>query len=136
DCTETIKPLHAKYLGDNTPKIAPKVVEPLDMTDEEIIDKARNCKTGAAFQFLYSGSWQGIYHSQSEADLALCNQLAFWTQKDQVRMDRIFRTSGLMRQKWDTKRGAYTYGQLTIEKAIAACTDVYEPKTVQDDTSL
>ena len=79
DCTETIKPLHAKYLGDNTPKIAPKVVEPLDMTDEEIVDKARNCKTGAAFQFLYSGSWQGIYHSQSEADLAFCNQLAFWT---------------------------------------------------------
>ena len=136
DCTETIKPLHAKYLGDNTPKIAPKIVEPLDMSDEEIIDKARNCKTGAAFQFLYSGSWQGIYNSQSEADLAFCNQLAFWTQKDPVRMDRIFRTSGLMRQKWDTKRGAYTYGQLTIEKAIAACTDVYEPKIVQDDTSL
>ena len=136
DCTETIKPLHAKYLGDNTPKIAPKVVEPLDMSDEEIIDKARNCKTGAAFQFLYSGSWQGIYHSQSEADLAFCNQLAFWTQRDPVRMDRIFRTSGLMRPKWDIRRGAYTYGQLTIEKAIAACTDVYEPKTVQDDTSL
>ena len=136
DCTETIKPLHAKYLGDTTPKIAPKVVEPLDMSDEEIVDKARNCKTGAAFQFLYSGSWQGIYHSQSEADLAFCNQLAFWTQKDPVRMDRIFRTSGLMRPKWDTKRGTYTYGEMTIEKAIAACTDVYEPKTVQDDTSL
>ena len=51
-------------------------------------------------------------------------------------MDRIFRSSGLMRPKWDTKRGAYTYGQITIEKAIAACTDVYEPKIVQDDTSL
>ena len=136
DCTETIKPLHAKYLGDNTPKIAPKIVEPLDLSDEEIIDKARNCKTGAAFQFLYSGSWQGIYHSQSEADLALCNQLAFWTQRDPARMDRIFRRSGLMRPKWDSKRGAYTYGEMTIEKAIAQCSDVYEPKIVQDDTSL
>ena len=136
DCTETIKPLHAKYLGDTTPKIAPRVVEPLDMSDEELIDRARNCKTGAAFQFLYSGAWQGIYHSQSEADLAFCNQLAFWTQRDAARMDRIFRTSGLMRPKWDTRRGEYTYGQLTIEKAIAACTSVYEPKIVQDDTTL
>ena len=136
DCTETIKPLHAKYLGDTTPKIAPRIVEPLDMSDEELIDRARNCKTGAAFQFLYGGAWQGIYHSQSEADLAFCNQLAFWTQRDAARMDRIFRTSGLMRPKWDTRRGEYTYGQLTIEKAIAACTSVYEPKIVQDDTTL
>ena len=91
---------------------------PIDISDEEIVDKARSCKTGAAFQLLYSGGWQGIYNSQSEADLALCNQLAFWTQRDAARMDRIFRSSGLMRPKWDTKRGAYTYGELTIEKAI------------------
>ena len=136
DCTETIKPLHAKYLGDNTPKIAPKVFEPIDLEDDEIIDKARNCRTGAAFQLLFSGSWQGIYSSQSEADLALCNQLAFWTQRDAIKMDRIFRRSGLMRPKWDTKRGEYTYGEMTIEKAIASCADVYEPKIVQDDTTL
>ena len=136
DCTETIKPLHAKYLGDNTPKIAPKVLEPIDLEDDEIIDKARNCRTGAAFQLLFSGAWQGIYASQSEADLALCNQLAFWTQRDAAKMDRIFRRSGLMRPKWDTKRGAYTYGEMTIEKAIASCADVYEPKIVQDDTTL
>lgn len=136
DCSETIKPLHAKYLGDITPKIAPKIVEPLDLSDEEIIDRARNCKTGQAFQFLYSGNWQGIYHSQSEADLALCNQLAFWTQRDAARMDRIFRSSGLMRAKWDSKRGAFTYGEKTIERAISACTEVYEPKAVTDDASL
>lgn len=136
DCTETIKPLHAKYLGDTAPKIAPKVFEPIDLEDDEIIDKARNCRTGAAFQLLFSGSWQGIYSSQSEADLALCNQLAFWTQRDATKMDRIFRRSGLMRPKWDTKRGEYTYGEMTIEKAIASCADVYEPKIVQDDTTL
>lgn len=136
DCTETIKPLHAKYLGDTAPKIAPKVFEPIDLEDDEIIDKARNCRTGAAFQLLFSGAWQGIYASQSEADLALCNQLAFWTQRDAAKMDKIFRRSGLMRPKWDTKRGAYTYGEMTIEKAIASCADVYEPKIVQDDTTL
>lgn len=136
DCTDAIKILHSKYLYTETPKVAPKIVQPIDLSDQEIIDKARNCKSGAMFQLLYSGQWQGIYTSQSEADLSLCNQLAFWTQKDANRMDRIFRTSGLMRDKWDKKRGLYTYGQVTIEKAIANCVEVYEPKIAQDDTSL
>ncbi|MBW7940327.1 MAG: DUF3987 domain-containing protein, partial [Candidatus Omnitrophica bacterium] len=30
-----------------------------------------------------------------------------------------------MRAKWDTRRGATTYGSQTIEKAIAGCTEVY-----------
>lgn len=136
NCTDTIKILHSKYLADITPKVAPKVVEVVNMADSEIIDKARNCKTGSLFQLLYSGNWQGLYSSQSEADLALCNQLAFWTQRNAAQMDRIFRTSGLMRPKWDEKRNTYTYGEKTIEKAISNCVEVYEPKIAQDDTSI
>lgn len=136
ECTEEIKVLHSKYLYDTTPKIAPRVCEPVDLEDSEIIDKARNCKTGNLFHLLYTGNWQGLYNSQSEADLALCNHLAFWTQKNAQQMDSIFRSSGLYRDKWDKKRGQFTYGELTIEKAISACRDVYEPKTVKDDTSL
>lgn len=136
NCTETIKILHSKYLGDLTPKVAPRVYEPVDMEDHEIIDKARNCKTGNLFQLLYNGNWEGLYNSQSEADLALCNQLAFWTQKDAQQMDRIFRLSGLYRDKWDKRRGQFTYGEMTIEKAIAACKEVYEPKIAKDDTSI
>jgi putative DNA primase/helicase len=51
-------------------------------------------------------------------------------------MDRIFRSSGLYRKKWDEKRGAKTYGEKTIGKAIASCSDVYEPRKYSDDTSL
>ena len=51
-------------------------------------------------------------------------------------MDRIFRTSGLMREKWDKFRGQYTYGQKTIEQAISHCVDVYEPKAVSNDTDI
>lgn len=136
DCTETIKVLHSKYLYEETPKVAPKVFQVADLSDQEIIDKARNCKTGGVFQLLYSGQWQGIYSSQSEADLALCNHLAFWCQKDAQKMDRIFRTSGLMRDKWDKFRGQYTYGQKTIEQAISHCVDVYEPQAVSNDTEI
>lgn len=136
DCTETIKILHSKYLPHDTPKIDCKKIEYVVMDDEEIIDKARNCKSGMLFGALYSGAWEGFYASQSEADLALCNQLAFWTQCDEEQMDRIFRTSGLYRKKWDEMRGGKSYGQMTIGRACASCKEVYEPNKYDDDKEL
>ena len=136
DCTETIKMLHQKYLYTPTPKVLPKQVELINMSDQDVIEKARSCKTGSLFQLLYAGNWEGLYASQSEADIAFCNHLAFWTQRDEVQMDRIFRSSGLMRDKWDQKRGSLTYGELTIQKACASCTEVYEPKPSADDTKI
>lgn len=137
DCTEAIKVLHSKYLPAVTPKAEPRQpITPIEMEDAEIIDKARNCKSGYLFNMLYQGNWQGVYSSQSEADLALCNQLAFWTQKNETQMDRIFRASGLYRKKWDENRGGMTYGAITVAKACANCVDVYQPKKYDDDTKL
>ena len=136
DCTETIKVLHNKYLPSETPRLDARGFVPVEMEDQEIIDKARNCKSGYLFNMLYQGSWQGVYSSQSEADLALCNQLAFWTQKNETQMDRIFRSSGLMRPKWDERRAGKTYGAITIAKACINCMDVYQPAQHDDDTEL
>ena len=136
DCTESIKILHSKYLPTEIPKIEARPVQQIDLDDTEIINKARNCKSGYLFSALYEGNWQGMYTSQSEADLALCNQLAFWTQKNADQIDRIFRSSGLMRAKWDSKRGAMTYGEITVGKAVSGCSDVYDPQRYADDTSL
>lgn len=136
DCTDSIKVLHSKYLPSETPRLNPRQVTEICMDDQEVIDKARNCRSGYLFNMLYSGNWQGAYPSQSEADLALCNQLAFWTQKNEAQMDRLFRSSGLMRPKWDEKRSGKTYGAITIGKACASCVDVYEPKRYEDDTKL
>ena len=136
DCTETIKVLHSKYLPSDAPKIEPRRVEAVELEDAEIIDKARGCRTGGLFQMLYEGNWEGVYASQSEADLALCNHLAFWTQRDAAQMDRIFRSSGLMRPKWDQKRSGTTYGAMTIGKACAQCLDVYEPTRYRDYTAV
>lgn len=137
DCTERIKVLHSKYLPDLTPAtIRDTQVVRLEMSDTDIIDKARACKTGRVFQLLYDGDWQGLFNSHSEADLALCGQLAFWCQKDEAQIDRLFRSSGLMREKWDERRGEHTYGQMTIAKAVIACGDVYTPQRGGDDTAL
>jgi primase-polymerase (primpol)-like protein len=93
------------------------------LSDEEIVALAKAAKNGANFSALWSGDKSG-YTSDSEPDLALCNHLAFWTRKDAARMDRLFRHSGLMRDKWDRE----DYRTVTINKAIADCTEVYEPK--------
>ena len=136
DCTESIKVLHSKYLPATTPKAIVQRQTVVDLDDAEIIDKARACKSGSLFNLLYSGQWEGLFPSQSEADLALCNQLAFWTGRNETQMDRIFRTSGLFRKKWDSKRGGDTYGNITISRACALCRDVYEPQKYDDDTRL
>ncbi|MFW1667426.1 hypothetical protein ACG9H0_17705, partial [Acinetobacter ursingii] len=69
-----------------------------------------------------------FYSSQSEADLAFANDLAFWTGRDFSKMDSIFRQSSLMRDKWDEKHGKTTYGVATLNKAINENTAVYEPQ--------
>jgi putative DNA primase/helicase len=68
------------------------------------------------------------YGSRSEADLALCVVLAFWTQRDAARMDRLFRGSALRRDKWDEPRGTQTYGAKTIAAALKKCRETYTPR--------
>lgn len=136
DCTESIKILHSKYLPATTPKVERRAVSAVSLDDAEIIDKARAARNGSLFSMLYSGQWEGLFPSQSEADLAMCNMLAFWTGRNEAQMDRIFRASGLYRPKWDKRRGGDTYGNLTIGRACAACTDVYAPETGNGDISL
>jgi hypothetical protein len=97
------------------------------LDDQKLIEKACAAANGDKFQRLYSGDTSG-YESPSEADLAFCSLLAFWTNGDSTQTDDIFRSSQLMREKWDkTHNGAGdTYGQMTIQKAIDSCTETYE----------
>ena len=94
--------------------------------ESRIIEKAKAAKNSAAFSRLWEGDTTG-YKSGSEADLALCNMLAFWTGRDAGQMDTLFRQSGLMRDKWDRE----DYSQTTIAKAIADCADVYTPEYIE-----
>jgi putative DNA primase/helicase len=91
-------------------------------TDAEIVAIAMAAKNGVKFRHLWEGDPNG---DESAGDLALCNCLAFYTGRDAERMDRIFRGSGRMRPKWDERRGAVTYGEMTIKKAIENCSETY-----------
>lgn len=130
DCTESIKSLHEKYLSSKpVQKSAPAVSEaiPVNMAVPEILEKAFASKSGEKFRKLYSGDFSD-YPSQSEADLAFCNMLAFWCGRDISKMDDIFRQSGLMRDKWDRKQSGSTYGKLMLKKAVENCQEVYNPQ--------
>jgi len=95
--------------------------------DEELIRKAMAAKNGDKFRRLWAGDTSGHGKDDSAADLALCDMLAFWCGPDPASIDRLFRQSGLMRPKWDEKRGATTYGERTIGKALAGRTEFYNP---------
>jgi len=102
----------------------------INMDDAELLDRARKAKNGASFDRLFNGDWTG-YPSQSEADLAFCNLLAFWTGCNHDQMERIFRQSGLYREKDDKHP---TYLKDTIQKAIDGCSSVYgEHPSVEQD---
>lgn len=97
------------------------------LSDESVIGKALDSRQADKFEALWKGKWQGRYDSQSEADLALCEILAFWCGGDKEQIDRLFRESELNRPKWDERRGAMTYGEMTVSKAVSLCRKFYSP---------
>jgi hypothetical protein len=107
--------------GHGTNGSAPK---PNGLADDALIQKALSASNGERFSRLWSGDTSG-YGSHSEADLALCGMLAFWTGGDPIRMDLLFRASGLYREKWE--RADYREG--TISEALDGKTEFYQPST-------
>jgi len=114
NCTDSLKTIFSRFV-DKGPS-------------DDIFAVIAKSQDAEKFQRLYSGQWQNDYPSQSEADLALCNKLAFWTNKDAGRMDLLFRQSGLMRPKWDERHfgDGRTYGQSVIEKAVQDTENVFD----------
>jgi hypothetical protein len=92
--------------------------------DGELICRAMAAKNGRKFSLLWQGDISD-YPSQSEADLALCCHLAFWTGRDAGRIDDLFRRSALYRKdKWGTRQD---YRERTIALAIERATETWQP---------
>jgi putative DNA primase/helicase len=110
--------------GSNDHRPGPRPVATIADDDAVLLERACGASNGAKFSALWAGD-RTAYASASEADLALCRLLAFWTRGDVGRIDRLVRRSGLFRPKWDERRGTQTYGALTIGKAMAGCREFY-----------
>jgi putative DNA primase/helicase len=92
--------------------------------DKELLARANHDEKFSVLWNNDSAVWGQWYRKEdgspdySSADLALVRKLDFYTKRDVPRIDALFRQSGLYREKWDSRRGTKTYGQLTIEKAM------------------
>ena len=131
--------LHNKYIAKSDVSERPKnntSSSGNNISESDIIRIASNSKNGVRFKLFMDGGWEQFYDSQSEADMAFCNDLAFWTSRDLSKMDGIFRASSLYREKWDRKQNQSTYGMETLNKAISDCSNVFSPQERDDDFNL
>ena len=119
--------IHAQFIPAPRPSTVdtPTPVRHVELDDRDLLTRAMRAKNGAKFARLWHGDTSG-YASPSEADLALCSHLAFWTGGDRGRIDRLFRRSALMRDKWNERRADRTIGSMTIDRAVRS-TGTYSP---------
>jgi putative DNA primase/helicase len=92
-----------------------------NLEDATLLEKALNARNGGKLARLLAGDIRG-YPSASEADLALCCMLAFWT-TDSQQIEQLVRGSALFREKWERP----DYRDATITKALASTTEHWSP---------
>lgn len=94
-------------------------------SDEEIIAQASAAVNGAKFTDIYNGNFQNYFGPQfghpgegrSEADFALVDMIAFYTQ-NLAQIERIFRSSVMgQRDKYESKHGSRLI-QYMVEKSF------------------
>ncbi len=118
-------------------QVSNQTVEPCSyLTDEQVLEHAGRSESADKFNALMEGRWEEGYDSQSDADMALVSILAFWCGNVEEQIDRIFRSSALMRDKWDRQTGDSTYGQITIRNAVSTNSTIYMPIHVSADAEF
>jgi putative DNA primase/helicase len=130
---EELNAFYAKYFGKPTPdKPEEEPTHAQDrpngtrLTDDQVIALASQAHNSPKFLSLMCGCSDG-YPSLSEADLALCQLIAFYT-PDPAQIDRIFRRSKLCREKWDRE----DYQERTIRMALERTTEHYSGNGPKD----
>lgn len=123
--------LHAELFPPKAASLPSDGQSVVGQEDDEILSLARSAGNGDKFRALWGGNENdlvklGYAHgdgcvNRSAADLALCNILAFYTQ-DEEQIDRLFRASGLVRDKWERA----DYRKRTISEALDAVTEHYQ----------
>jgi len=102
--------------------------------DDALIEKMLNSTGSAAGLFQGKPTIKELWEATDDAiqyyngdlssiDQALMNHLAFWTNKNPVRMVRLFESSSLVRDKWNNRKD---YRKWTVENAIGITNDTYK----------
>lgn len=117
--------LQARYNSTPERKSAPEAARApqagLEMADGDLLQVMFKSRNGAEIEALWNGDDRGDH---SAADMALVNHLLFWTYWDTGavdldRVNRLFESSGLMRDKWRRPESTFgTYGNRTLQQAL------------------
>ena len=122
DRTEALTEILEKYMVRPGKPVSHASAPGSYLSDDSVLTKISASKQAEKFNSL----WNGIIpegKSHSEADAALCAMLAFWCGGDTDQMDRLFRQSALIRDKWNRD----DYREATLSKAVAMCAEFYRP---------
>ena len=95
------------------------------LSDDEVINLMLKSKQKDKISDLLEGNYEGYFVSPSEAVQSLLHYLAFYTSKNKTQMERIFLNYNNLTDKWDSKRGNTTWGQLELDKSIYNQNEIY-----------
>lgn len=112
-----------KYFKEKKPK-TPPAPTPVSFDDEKILDLMFSASNGGRIIQLYNGD-DSRYQSRSQADLALASYISFYTQ-DAQQIERIMRSSGLVREKWD--RSDNWLQKFQIREVLSTLSETYNAK--------
>lgn len=94
--------------------------QPETLSDDEVVARAAGAVNGEKFSQLWAGNWQGQYPSQSEADLALVDIIAFYS-KNMQQIRRLFRASALgqtPKDNYQHRGDRYAYVEYMVKKSF------------------
>src|SRR5215211_8705228 len=124
DRTEELLKFHARYFSEESKngRHENSNGHHAELSEEEVLRLAGRASNSAKFEALWRGDISG-YESHSEADQAIVSLLAFYTQ-DEEQLDRLYRQSGLCRDKWLDRPD---YRHRTISHALSNLSETYTP---------
>ena len=125
DRQDEINAFHRELFPPEPEKAAPASTSgsagPTSATTQQILDVAFKASNGPKVKKLWDGEWVDTYQSESDADMALCAMLAFYSGSDKDKLWAVFKDSPFFKgkdqkhlEKWDRP----DYRDKTLAKAI------------------
>ncbi|HDP5822582.1 TPA: DNA primase [Staphylococcus aureus] len=116
--------------------IGSNITNKSNLDDEDVINIMLKSKQKDKISNLLQGNYEPYFDSPSEAVQSLLHYLAFYTSKDKEQMERIFLNYNNLTDKWGSKRGNTTWGQLELDKAINNQSEVYVKPGKENSSKL
>lgn len=110
------------------------------LTADAALGRMRRSARWSEIAPLWDGDTTPYGGDHSAADMALCNHLAYFCDRDERLMDELFRRSGLMRGKWDEVHHPGdpfpTYGSHAIHNAASTCRECHSERHPSPSPSI